>query len=372
MARPTSTDLLLRHRHSTRLALALLVALGPFGCAHGAAPAPSTVAVRPSSTLAAQTPRSPDEPPGLRRLDGLPGVDDRGGCGALDRFEPTVRASVLGDRFSVPMSQDVRAAEERPAGQPGDLRRDSIVYVERGSIQLTVLAHETLSLPGDDLLAHALATEASAVPFGIVAPARLGGELDAVVVESTDPHPRTGNVLVARAYVVSLEATVSLFEFFVTSVAEPMVPQQCRSLVRRLITGIAAGQGRIHLGGGSHAIGSLLHVDVPAGYAVEDRSTPASTEVVFERVHPLGQLPPALTVSVTLHPPNIALPRDRSGPYLGRTVSWRNLYGSDIERRSAILRIPGHEEYAFSIAEAPTIEEVSALMELAGRIHVQR
>lgn len=43
-----------------------------------------------------------------------------------------------------------------------------------------------------------------------------------------------------------------------------------------------------------------------------------------------------------------------------------------MESRSAVLRIPGHEEHAFSLAEAATVEEVHARMELAGTMRVRR
>lgn len=354
------------------VASSLALLLG--ACAHGAPSAsPATTAARSPSRVPEATAPVASPPRGLQRLERLPELPARGDCAALEDSEVTRSLPMLGGRLRMPLPDDGRLAPNDPGElRDGLLVRRSLAYVMRGTVQLTVIAWETLRRPGDDLAGYALAEDARDTPFGVVAPMRLGGSLDAVVVESTDPEARTGNVPVAHAFVVSPEGTLVSIAFVVTSVAEPLRAERCRPLVRRLLALVAPGPERLDLDGGPRAIGPLLTLEVPPGYAVEDVSTPEEPKLVLERVHARDELGATLTLTATRHPPDIALPIERPGPYLGRTVSWRDLHADGVERRSAILRIPGHEEYAFSLAEAATVQEVHALMELAGTMRVRR
>ncbi len=326
-------------------------------------PAPS----RPVA-IADDVSRPAAPPPGFLVVPRLSTTTAPGGCGALDdEFVPTERP-MLGGRIALGAPPDALERADRGAvAPPGTLVRESFVYVQRGTEQLTAIARETLGLVPDDLLAYATGHPPRGMDRGELATVTLRGGAPAVVLESTSIDARTGNTPLARVFVAMPEGTLVLVDLVVTSTVEPRSAARCRALARRTLERLSLGTGRLVRTEGDRAIGPLVVAAVPEGYVTEDLSTPDAPSMVFYRPAPLDAPPARLTVTVTRHPPNVATPVDRTSRYLGRNVSWRNLYGDGVERRSAVLRIPGREEYVHSLAEATSLEELEPLITLASR-----
>lgn len=331
-------------------------------CAHAPPPASTDRAPEPVERA---RPLAPEPEPLhlVERLRDAPAP----ACGSLEPFGARRAADVLGGRLLVRMPDDAQRAtggdtDERPSGL-------SRVRVARGATSLSLVLRETLSLPGENLASYALAASAGDTPFGELAETAIGA-FRGVVVENGDAAPQAGSFHVARAFVVSTEGTVIDVDIGISTTRDaPVSPTACIALARGVLASLADGANHLDRSGGVHAIGELLTLDVPAGTITFPRY---SGEVSFVVPAPIGEPISSLTVEVTEHPPVIEMPIDRAGPYLGRTVSWRNLYGDGIERRSALMHIPRRAEYARSTAEAPTVEGVQALMDLAGRIRVRR
>lgn len=289
------------------------------------------------------------------------------GCAPLGLEGPTQTLTLLGGRLRIALPADAHT-EGPAASTPGFISRRGFAYLQRGRYQLTLIASETLGR-ADASLDGYVREQAHG---GTVETARFAGA-EAPLVLVPDAAPRTGDVTVARAYLPMPEGTVTTVEVAVTSVDEPMVASRCTELARAALARLEAGTARYDRGTGPVAIGPLMTLDLPAGVVAEQLSSGDEPTVVFAAVHALGEDEPRLTVTVTQHPPSISMPVDRAGLFLGRHVSWRNLYGGPgHERRSAVLRIPGHDEYAYALAEAPTLEGVGTMMDLASRIRPRR
>lgn len=290
-------------------------------------------------------------------------------------FRPALSRPLLGGRLTIGMDPSAHVETPPTFG----------VFDEGSAVPSSEFA---VSLRGDAFVVRATETFWQAAPelaptLEAEARARLGdvhalGALAAfpgslVFVKHDETESHGGPSPLASAYLPMPEGTLVRVEVSVWAHDSAIAPSACVGTIADLLATVTLGPTRLDLAGGAHPISPYLRLDVPAGYAVEAHSFGGeSWEVRLTRPMPWGSPPYVLLVEVTQHPPNIAYPVDRAGPYLGRHVSWRHLYMDGMEGRSAILRIPGREEYAFSRIMVPTAEDVAPLVALAGRIRVVR
>lgn len=275
-------------------------------------------------------------------------------CGRFETTATPTPVALLGGRLTVALPRGARSL------WPATFHTTIDVGNRDGQV-LIVSALETHGLVPADLEAWAKSQAKGAR----VETRRLGGPLVGVIVE---PGAQTAPELLGRAWVPTPDGTVAVVDLFVRGVPEPQ--QRCREFARHVFSTLRHGAARFEQSGARHHIGPWLELDTPPGYVVERTTTSEASTLTIVKLRPLGTRNARLTITSTEHPPNIGMPVDRAGPYLGKTVSWRNGYTDGIETRTAILRIPSHVEYAYSRAEAPTMPELDELMAIAGAIRV--
>lgn len=307
----------------------LTVAATLAGCAHSEAPPPPRPRPPPHVVV---TNRAPPQAP-----------DD---CSTLERGDTTV--TLLGRRVTLAVrGRWASWSHGHTALPPGYVEPESSVITRVRGGDLRLDAEDTWASAGDDFEARVK---------------KEGGD---------DVQPLTGTLRgfvtgrgqeLARAWLVLPEGNVVKVRAY--------GPELCRPLALAAMHALNAGDVKVDTSARTLKLGALVELEVPEGFVAQHWGTGELDGVVLMKRVPYGAIAPHLDVNITKHPPNLGTPADRVSPYFGKTVSWRNRYLDGIEARSAILRLPGHEEYAYSTAWSPDATGLVELIAIASKLRL--